>query len=317
MTIIYKCLFGSRLYGTDGEGSDTDYKEIYLPSRREILLGKTINAESVSSSNDKKRNGEDDFDVDRFTFQKFVNLLYKGEQNSLDILFSYTNPDAIIEKHPLWDDLILNNIPKLISRNARASIGYMRSQTNRYVVRGTRMSAIEGILNLLNSLPYSSKLSDHKEDILNLISGKKFSEIVLINEIEHLSICERKAPFGNKVGDTAAIYQKLYDEYGERTKRAAALSGVDLKGISHCIRIGEQLIELLETGSIKFPLKNSQYIKDVKYNKVPYEDFTDYIESLFDRCNYLVDNSTLLPDSIDREFLEDLIIKSHSYVIGE
>ena len=39
MDLIVKMKFGSHLYGTASEHSDTDYKGVYLPSREAVLLG--------------------------------------------------------------------------------------------------------------------------------------------------------------------------------------------------------------------------------------------------------------------------------------
>lgn len=38
MNIAFECLFGSHLYGTSTENSDTDYLGVFIPSREEILL---------------------------------------------------------------------------------------------------------------------------------------------------------------------------------------------------------------------------------------------------------------------------------------
>jgi predicted nucleotidyltransferase len=35
MNLIVKTIFGSRLYGTNNEESDLDYKGIYLPTKEE------------------------------------------------------------------------------------------------------------------------------------------------------------------------------------------------------------------------------------------------------------------------------------------
>jgi len=40
MNIIVKMKFGSHLYGTATVDSDLDYKGVFLPSKKEVLLGK-------------------------------------------------------------------------------------------------------------------------------------------------------------------------------------------------------------------------------------------------------------------------------------
>lgn len=42
MDLIVKMKFGSHLYGTNTEDSDVDYKGVFLPSKKEILLDGTI-----------------------------------------------------------------------------------------------------------------------------------------------------------------------------------------------------------------------------------------------------------------------------------
>lgn len=40
--IVYITLFGSKLFGTDNPNSDTDYKGIFIPSKRDVLLKRDI-----------------------------------------------------------------------------------------------------------------------------------------------------------------------------------------------------------------------------------------------------------------------------------
>lgn len=57
--------------------------------------------------------------------------------------------------------------------------------------------------------------------------------------------------------------EKLVDEYGDRSNRAAA-EAVDTKSLSHAVRVYEQALELLECGNMRFPRQNVKYLLDVK-----------------------------------------------------
>ena len=46
MDLIVKMKFGSHLYGTDTEDSDVDYKGVFLPAKKEILLNKKCTGRS-------------------------------------------------------------------------------------------------------------------------------------------------------------------------------------------------------------------------------------------------------------------------------
>jgi len=313
--ILYKCLFGSKLYGTDSDQSDTDYKAIYLPVKRDVLLGNGNRSFSVCSKEHGK-NTKDDIDVDYYSFQKFLNLLRKGEQNCLDILFSNSNKEAVCIQHDLWDELILSNKDKFISKNLKSSFGFMRSQVNRYVVRGDRMKAVEDILVALRGVSdVNLRLRDVESVFLHLADDSEFTKIINGDTGNYISVCERKCPFGNKVKDAILIYDKLYNEYGERTKKAKNVSGADLKGISHSIRIGEQIKQLLTDGEVTFPLKNKEFIKDVKYGNVNSEVYLKYIDELFIECEMLSESSPLRSD-VDQDFIDDLCVYAHEISVG-
>lgn len=286
-TVLFKHLAGSKLYGTDLPESDTDFKEIFIPSPREILLGRTTNASQTTTGNDKGKNTSEDEDVTRMSVQKFLMLCAKGDVGCIETLFADSNEDAVIYEHSLWGFITERHRSELFNRSIGKAIGYMRSQVNRYVVRGSRADAVDNIVSLLASLPKGDRLESHLDKIENAISGFEFSSLDTEGSVTHLNICNRKAPLRNKVGDTYDIYKKLQDEYGNRTKAAQNMSGVDRKGIQHCARIGEQTLQLLKEGKIEFPVKNAEYYKGIRKGLVPIEGVTEKIDSLFQEIESL------------------------------
>jgi len=36
--VVYVTIYGSKLFGTDNANSDTDYKGIFIPSKKDVLL---------------------------------------------------------------------------------------------------------------------------------------------------------------------------------------------------------------------------------------------------------------------------------------
>jgi len=47
--VIVECMFGSHLYGTNSEDSDTDMAMVFLPSKRDILLGNVFYSDHSST----------------------------------------------------------------------------------------------------------------------------------------------------------------------------------------------------------------------------------------------------------------------------
>ncbi len=82
--LVYRALAGSQLYGTASPDSDTDWVEVYLPSR-----------ESIFGIDDKwgryKQDTGEESDVSRFGINQFMKLLGKGNPNVLETCFCPTN----------------------------------------------------------------------------------------------------------------------------------------------------------------------------------------------------------------------------------
>src|SRR5687768_2961981 len=99
MNIIYKCEFGSVIYGTNTPTSDKDYKAIYLPTKEEILLQKVKRVENLNTKpkGTVERNKADDVDFEIFSFQEYLKLLCEGQTPMLDMLFCPTK--HIITSH--------------------------------------------------------------------------------------------------------------------------------------------------------------------------------------------------------------------------
>ena len=53
--VVFKCIFGSHLYGLNTEDSDKDFKGIFIPSFEDIVLGSN-EVISVKTGNDKSKN---------------------------------------------------------------------------------------------------------------------------------------------------------------------------------------------------------------------------------------------------------------------
>lgn len=313
-TILFRHLAGSKLYGTDLPTSDNDYKEIYIPSPREILLGRTSLASQTTTGNDKGRNTADDEDLTRMSVQKFLFIAAKGDVGAIETLFSANNPDAVFYQHDLWGEVI-NIRSKVVNRSIYKSLGYIRSQVNRYVVKGTRADAVRNILEILRKHPKGKRLEDIIDEIKEGIKDHEFSSLDIMGDgILHLNVCNRKAPIRNKIGDTYDTYKKLDDEYGARTKAAQNLSGVDWKGIGHATRIGQQMVELLETGNMTLPRPNKEHLIRVRKGEIPIEQATSEIDYLFEKIEELGTDGDYGPSVA---VAEEVSSKLHLHVLKE
>jgi hypothetical protein len=192
-------------------------------------------------------------------------------------------------------------------------VGYCRGQAAKYSLRADRMLAVGRVLDILNN-----GIAEGKSRIYQL-----YDELPDINHcskgIEPRNNNVDKRYFecaGKKVTATVAleyakeIYQNLYDNYGDRVKIAASLDGKDYKAISHSFRVGYQLRDIYTTGTYSYPLKESQFIKDIKYQKIKYLEggLDTKLNELIAEVEGLALKSSF-PDKADRKWYNNLVLE--------
>ncbi len=294
MDVILELKFGSHLYGTSTPKSDLDFKGIYIPSAREIVLG-TFNA-TVQVKRNKahgERNTKDDVDREYVSLNRFMELLCEGQTMALDMLFAPKEMRTFEDPRLIWIfDRIYDSRHEFVNKNVNAFVGYAKQQAARYGIKGSRMDALRRVLNLLSLYPGRDKLWSYEERILELVATSKelvsLEKTPLIEVVDikgprgtpekHLSVANRKIPFHATVQFARQVYQRVYDEYGARAVKVSLSGGRDYKALSHAIRVNAEAKELLETGHITFPRPEAELLLAVKNEQVPFEKVSEIIE---------------------------------------
>lgn len=319
---IVRMKFGSHLYGTATPASDLDFKSVFVPSARSILLQqapKTISHARPKSMGEKNYAGE--IDEEQISIQKFLQLAAEGQTMALDMLFA---PDSSFVDEPAWEwREIIANRHRLLTRKSTAFIGYARTQANKYGIRGSRVAAARAALGLLEDgmsvFGSSSKLEIMAEAIDKTLSQQQhmsLSEDTTPHgqKIILWEVCDRKMPFSASIKNARDIMQRVVDEYGRRALMAETQQGVDWKALSHAVRVGEEAVELLKTGRITFPLSKATHIVDIKLGRLLYQDVADEIESLLEQVEQAAAESTL-PDEPDYEWISDFVSVVHKSAV--
>jgi hypothetical protein len=106
------------------------------------------------------------------------------------------------------------------------------------------------------------------------------------------------------------MFKRVFDEYGARALQAETNDGVDWKALSHAVRIGQEALELFETGKIVFPRPNACYLLDIKQGKVEYKMVSVEIEQLLDQVEAASIKANL-PDEVDRKKVDELVLNMY------
>ncbi len=82
---VIKMKFGSHVYGCNTPTSDTDYKGVFIPPMRDVLLGKQPKTSVVKSTGQSHtKNTNEDVDDEMFTLQGFLRMVAEGQVVALD-----------------------------------------------------------------------------------------------------------------------------------------------------------------------------------------------------------------------------------------
>ena len=324
MDLIVEMRFGSHLYGTDTPESDLDFKGVYLPEARDILLQR-VKATIISkrAKDEREKNSPGDIDREIYSLQRYLELLAEGQTVALDMLFA---PDAAMTVTPsrLWRE-IQANADRLISRRATAFVQYCRQQANKYGIKGSRVAAARKTLALLitaeERLGRAAKLERIAPDIVDLASTTDHIRLVDLpvsseRPLRHLEVCDRKISFTASLKTSREIAQRLVDEYGQRALQAERNEGIDWKALSHAVRVGREALELFQSGRITFPLAYAHHIRDIKRGSLSYSSVATEIEELLDQVESAA-NLSLLPEFPDLSAIEDLVTRAYSYKVGK
>lgn len=303
---------GSHLYGTSTPASDVDYKSVFIPPARDIVLQRikqTISNKRPKGMGEKNYAGE--IDEEAHSLQRFLQLAAEGQTVALDVLFA-PEWSMVRAPSPEWREIMANR-HRLLTRKAASFVGHVRTQSN----KGSRVAASRAARDILSCAMAGPAGSTAKLETISalidvFVEHHEHTSVLVIENtgtgtmMPHWEVCGRKMPYSASIKTAHGIMQRMVDEYGQRALMAETQQGVDWKALSHAVRVGAQALELLETGHITFPLANAKHILDIKLAKLPYRVVADEIENFLSLVEAAAEVSTL-PAEPDHSWIEDFV----------
>lgn len=298
-------LHGSHLYGLNTESSDLDYKSIYIPTHREIILGQYKDSFSLSTGNDSTKNSRDDVDHDVYSIHKFFEMLKKSDMVAFDMIHA---PSSMI----VQDDVgVFSHIQKnrevFYSKDLKGYIGYIKNQSHLFKQKADRLEFLHEVLDWVNKQSLYDSL--HTAICTDIVDG-------LVPEHKGVGVIQ---PNGymlmgklHQNGITIKQFKERVEneirKYGKRTQKSLNNDNVDWKGITHALRACIQVNMLVDTGTMTLPLQGSHlyYLRKVKAGEVDYDSCIDVIQASVGDCLSGLEQSTL-PDKIDLQKVDDLL----------
>ncbi len=302
-TSVYKMIFGSHLYGTSLPTSDTDFKEIILPDLQDLLLGGSINNSFTSTGNDTSKNGVDDVDCEYIPLHNMLDGFISGQSFAIEMVYGALSP-SVKNKHfsnIQFLEVCQHLADNFLTSNISALMGYISSQSIKYGVKGRRLKEIEKVLVIFEQQKTKyERLHEIPHDILENDIIKKeyvrYGTYLGVSKTENdpcLIILDKIYPLTIKIDEAIERITKQIRSYGHRTITSANIGGADFKALSHAVRIAYQIIELLETHKLEFPIKNAHIVMDIKAMEYSLDYVIQLLDTLINRIDELQTQKTL------------------------
>lgn len=120
--------------------------------------------------------------------------------------------------------------------------------------------------------------------------------------------------------DAYSIHCKDYQSYQEwlskrntdRYKQSSVKDQqIDAKNLMHCRRLLDMAIEIAETGKVNVYRENKEELLKIRKGDCNLKDILEKAENDVERIDELFNNSHI-PDTVDREFVDELLVKIRS-----
>ena len=298
-------LGGSKAYGTNIEGSDTDIRGVSLRTKEDILLGRDFGTITDSKT-----------DTVVYSFDKTIELLANANPNTLE-LFGMPREYYFVLTEP--GKLLLDNIDLFLSqRCAKSFCGYANSQLYRLKQKSTyKMDKIEyhgHIQSVLNQMELEFR-EKYQTDLQ--IQMDKDGELSLCGTFNHLSMNQMHEVL-NTLNNTYRDYQKR----SERNEKAESHNKIN-KHAMHLIRLYAMGIDLLNEGKIitkrdkdhelLMYIRNKMYLDE---NGSPTKEFFDlvtYYETQFKQALKTTD----LPKEPNQKEIDELKMAVNQSIVQQ
>ncbi|MGA1871928.1 MAG: DNA polymerase beta superfamily protein [bacterium] len=333
--LLFECISGSKAYGLDTPGSDTDIKGVFV-----------LPQDSYYSLNYIPQISNNSHDIVYFELKRYIELLTRNNPNILEMLF--VSNEFVLYEHPLWKEIkpelflsklcqvtfagyamtqikkarglkkkILNPIDrrkKSILEFIHVIIGYKSKPLIEWLDETGFNQAQCGLVNVPNMKHIYALFYDKekKYNFSGIMKSQNSMDVALSRIPKELT--EEAIIYVNV--DGYSRYCKEYSEYWEWVnKRNEARykntishgKKYDSKNMMHTFRLLDIAEEIALTGKFTTKRPNRQELLKIKSGLYEYDDLLNQANDRLKRINNLFKKSNL-PDTVDLSKANSLLI---------
>jgi len=328
--LLFQSIAGSRAYGTNHAGSDTDYRGVFAAPQR-VLFG----LEEQLQVQDER--GDDVY----YELEKFIGMLVKNNPNMMELL--YMPSDCVLHRHPVFDlikpEVFLSKKCELSFANyavgqVKKARGLNKKIVNPepeqrkslvdfcYVLEGQGSVLLTdwldergiasrdvGIVSAQHAPNLYSMYHDDGVQYRGIFSPKAQDEIICSSvEIEAKPIGWMSCNY-----DAYKKHCKSHREYWDWVKhrnvdryQTSNDVGYDAKNMMHTLRLLDVAEEIASEGLIRVRRPNREFLMQVREGKMEYEELLVLAEEKMSLVREAYAKSSL-PDEPDYDMANELL----------
>ena len=302
---ILEYRIGSHLYGTNTPSSDEDYSGVFIADETYYLGLHSIEQIDLSevSKNETGKNNSDAVDRVCYELRKFIRLAMENNPNVLEQLF--VNGENILSLDEFGAKLLAAKHLFPHKGLKHKFCAYAYQQRKKMVIRTDKFYELK------NAQEWLEKFN---QPTMYMVELKDKNLPFMMFKEKHIHIGDLDFEMTRQLKWVKKKIEERLEKVGNR-KELYLSKGYDTKFASHTIRLLLEVLEILETGNLEFPLKDRQVILDIKEGKWTITEVLDYSYQLEQEIESLYEKS-FLPKNPQIDKINDLsiaLIKSFLY----
>ena len=303
MNLLAKVQFGSVLYGTNVPESDTDYRAIYLPTMEDCLLMRARTAWEDKTEED----------TSYFSLQHFMGMAAEGQSIAIELLSA---PDRMVaSSSPTWE-FLRHYRKRFFTKSMHSFLGFAKTMSGKYSMRVDRLNEAETVLRVLDN-PVGigdpeAKLGAIWDQLPTSINAEKTTNDRNAGPDKRVyRVCGRELQATVRIQHAYTVVKAIYDSYGERVRKAKD-GQIEWKSLGHAFRAALQCKEIVETGDLRFPLKDAEWLREVRLGHVDFaaNRLDEKLDNLIAEVQVKMDASSL-PDKVEQQFVDRVILDTY------
>jgi len=234
----FLAISGSRLYGTNREGSDYDYRGFVFPPYEYVLNIATFKDADIAGADHKV-----------YSAKRFLELVLGGDPQCTELFYV---PDHLLKMKSELGQRIMELKDDIVSAKIyRRIMGYGYSEWRK----------AEGV-----RLKIADRGRDEDDIIAWIRDHKKWDKDRMDEFCEWMDEDKEK----KLVPSTRNL--------GEKRKKEFEAYGFGVSSAAHALRLSEELVELLIEGHITFPRPNADVLRDIRLGKYSLDEVREMYE---------------------------------------